>query len=403
MKNIYHTIALGLFASSAAAQITEGTVTTGPGYESQVWYSMENGEIHSAPLNNWDLAFEISGFTASIRVNAQKGVTVYQAPFSVSQWNELDTAGMSTTWDKLYNDNSRWSRGAFNLYPTSEFDLGWGVYNPITHAVTGDSLYVMALANGSFIKLRFDALAGGIYNFTYANPDGTNEISAQVDKDDYTGKNFGYYSLETGEALDREPFANSWDITFLKYSADLGGTAYPVSGVFHNYDVSVAEVSNIESTDPWEAGFSAHINSIGYDWKTFDFEEGWLLDDRNFCVQALNGNIYQLVFTNFEGSSTGVYEFGTSLFSALSTSQTDLNSFSLFPNPAHGEEITINGKFTPDDRIEIFNLNGSLIKEQRVQNLNAVRLTTSGLETGTYLVRIVSQNQVFTQKLTVSQ
>ena len=400
MKNLYAAIAFFLLAGTAAAQITEGTVTTGAGYENQIWYNLENGEVHSAPLNNWDLAFEITGFTASIIANTQKGLVVYQAPFSVNQWNELDTTGLGTEWAKLYNDNKNWSRGAFNLYPTSEFDLGWGMYNMITHTIAGDSLYVLQLADGNFKKLRFDALAGGVYNFTYANLDGSDEVTAQVDKDDFTGKNFGYYSIETGESIDREPLSEEWDITFLKYTVDLNGFAYPVSGVFHNYDVQVADVSG--DADPWEIGFSPDIDAIGYDWKSFDFSTGWQLDeDRTFYVQALNGNVYELIFTGFEGTSTGIYEFGIFPYSALSTSNLKEAEFLLYPNPASGEEITLEGEFSQDDRIEIYTSTGRLVKELRIQNLNTLRFSSADFETGTYLIRLVSQNQAITKKLII--
>lgn len=402
MKTLYALVSFTLIVGAVMAQTTEGSVTTGAGYENQIWYSMENGEVGAAPLNNWDLAFEITGFTASIRANTQKGLVVYQAPFPISNWNELDTAGMANNWPELYNDNKNWERGAFNLYPTSEFDLGWGVYNIITHTVAGDSLYVLEFPDGEFKKLRFDALAGGVYNFTYANLDGSEEVTAQVDKDDYTGKNFGYYSIETGEAIDREPLSAEWDITFLKYTEDLNGFAYPVSGVFHNYDVRTADVSG--DLDPWEVGFSSDIDGIGYDWKSFDFSSGWQLDEnRTFYVEALNGNIYELIFTGFEGSSTGVYEFGIAPFSALRTVNPAEAEFKLFPNPARGEEITIQGEFSQNDRIEIYTATGSLVKDLRVQNLNTLRFSSADFEAGTYLIRIVSQNQAITKKLIISR
>ena len=52
----------------------------------------------------------------------------------------------------------------------------------------------------------------------YANLDGTDEVSETVVCSDYTDKNFLYYSLHTGEVIDREPAAASWDILFTKYS-----------------------------------------------------------------------------------------------------------------------------------------------------------------------------------------
>src|SRR5690606_8634888 len=124
------------FTGLLVAQNVSDIVGTGEGYANQVWYSMENGEVASAPKDNWDLAFEIPGFSASIRFNEQKGMALFAAPYAVSEWSALDTTGMAANWQGLHNDPTSWQRGAFNLYPTSETDLGWGIYNMVTHIIS---------------------------------------------------------------------------------------------------------------------------------------------------------------------------------------------------------------------------------------------------------------------------
>lgn len=403
MKKAYILLLINSICGTLGAQPVSGTVITGPGYENQVWYDMENGEVGSAPLNNWDLAFEISGFTASIRANLQKGIAVFQAPYSTSEWNDLDTSGMQTNWTKLVNDPSDWSRGAFNLFPTSDFDLGWGVYNPVTHTIAGDSLYVISLPDGSFKKLRLDALAGGVYYFTYSDLDGNDEVSAELDKDDFAGKNFGYYSLASGQSIDREPPSDLWDITFTKYMADIDGYAYPVSGVLHNYQVDVADVSNAEENDPWEIGFSTAIDAIGYDWKSFDFSTGWELDqNRSFFVRTAEGDVFELVFTNFEGTATGLYEFGISSFSSLSTDDENTPDISLFPNPVSSGQISLSGDFGLGDRLEIFDMSGKQVDEFIIQSENIQTFSADRLEGGTYLIRLITDQRIITKKLIVT-
>ena len=119
-------LALLVIVGPLTAQ-TPVTVSIGPGYTQQVWYSLQNGVVSSAPVNDWDLAFEIQGFRASVLVNTQKpGVEVVKSPFSIAQWSSVDTAGLST-WPRAHNADTSWSCGALNQGPYSDqFDLGWG-------------------------------------------------------------------------------------------------------------------------------------------------------------------------------------------------------------------------------------------------------------------------------------
>lgn len=386
------------------SQLVSDEVETGEQYQNQIWYNMESGIVGSAPLNNWDLAFEISGFTASIRANTQKGITVYQAPFASAEWNQIDTAGMGANWEKLYNNISAWEEGALNRFSTSDFDLGWGMYNVVTHVITGDSVQVIQLADGSFKKFKMETLASGVYTFTYADLDGSNETTGALDKANFEGKNFGYFNLETGEVVDREPLSADWDISFTKYTGSVNGIPYPVAGVMHNYDVRTAEVTDtpIDEADPWAEGFSDAINTIGYDWKNFDFSTGWqLTEDLSFFVEALNGNVYQLVFTDFSGSGTGIYTFGTEMYSALSTAEEEKNPFTLYPNPVHSGNLNIKGQFSPNSRIEIFDLSGRLLKASSINAGTTAQVNIDAFRAGTYVVRIFSNNANTSNKINI--
>jgi hypothetical protein len=406
MRQLYNALTAATLAFSVGtinAQPVNDVVSTGANYANQVWYSMENGEVDSEPLDNWDLAFEIAGFTAGIRANTQKGLNVYQTPHGIEDWTELES--LDPSWPRLYNDPTSWSRGAFNLFSVSDFDLGWGTYNPITHFVTGDSLYVIELSDGTPKKLRIDALAGGIYVFTYANLDGSDEVQVELHKDDFPGKNFGYFSFETGEVLDREPPTEDWDITFTRYTVDFDGTPYGVSGVLHNKGVVSAQVDGVPVNEaaPWEVGFTDEINQVGHDWKNFDFSTGWTLaEDRSYFIQALNGNVYQLVFTGFGGQATGDYEFTVETFSTLQTDESKATAFKLFPNPVRqGSPFVLEGEFKLNSRIEVFTIDGRMVHEEVVQSLNRSELGTTHFSSGAYLIRLVEEDRVSTQKLII--
>src|SRR5690606_11261112 len=88
MKKILLTLCPVLVIAPMQAQ-TSVTVSTAAANSEQVWYSLLNGEVDSAPLAEWDLAFEMVGFSSSIRVNTAKGLVVYETPTAIAQWDNL--------------------------------------------------------------------------------------------------------------------------------------------------------------------------------------------------------------------------------------------------------------------------------------------------------------------------
>lgn len=407
MKYLYPVFAIVLMAANVRAQALSDIVATGAGYADEIWYSAENGEVHSAPHDNWDLAFQINGFASSIRINGAKGVELFAAPYAIGEWADLDTAGMAALWPQLHNDPKNWERGAFNLNSTSEFDLGWGIYNFVTHHVVGDSTYVIGLADGSYKKLRIDVLASGTYTFTYSDLDGGNETEAQLVKSQFSGKNFGYFNFETGETVDREPISADWDLAFTRWIDMIGpdgDTPYGVTGVLHNQNVRSSRAANtpVDESSPWDFSMSDDINTIGWDWKTFDFTQGFVIEeDLSFFVEAQNGNIYHLVFDSFEGSSTGVYEFTIDMASALSTAETDFAEARLYPNPAsRSQAVRIDAGDGSVEQVRVFDLTGKMVYSQNAGPFaNTAELSLNHLPEGTYLVHLEGTSGASVKKL----
>lgn len=152
MKKISLFLTLTTFVFSAHSQTIIDTVSTGATYANQVWYSLANDNQNSAPKNNWDLAFDVSGQGSTILINSITGTTLWNYPSAdTSGWNSIDTSGINT-WSKRWNSDTSWAMGAIGRYAslTNANDLDWGIYSQITHDVTGDSLYVIKLANGSY-------------------------------------------------------------------------------------------------------------------------------------------------------------------------------------------------------------------------------------------------------------
>lgn len=405
MKLIFTTIFIAI-TSMLSAQVVSDIVTTGEGYTNQIWYSLANGEVGNAPKDNWDLAFEISGFTASIRYNEQKGMAVYASPYSIADWAAVDTTGMANNWEVLHDDPKSWERGAFNMYSSSDFDLGWGIYNVVTHVIAGDSIYVVKLANGNFKKLRIDNLAAGTYNFTYADIDGQNEISAALVKSQFSGKNFGYYNLETNEVVDREPLSEDWDITFTKY-IDLVGpdatTPYGVTGILQNYTAETAEATETPVDDAvWsDFSFSDEINVIGYDWKYFDFSLGYVITENlSYFIMDQNGSVYQVVFTGFDGTTTGIYEFTVEEVGTVGITEIDIYNLRAFPNPSQGENVNIHWDFGDFNQLRLIDLSGKLVLSQNISSQShSAEIPTSQLASGVYILQLQGASSFVNQKL----
>lgn len=403
------TLIISALLTTALFAQTSVTVTTGPGNAVQTFYSLQNGDQANAPLAEWDLAFEISGFTASILANTAKGMLVFKAPYSAEQWNSVDTTGMSASWTAAHNSDLTWSSGALNQGLTEdEFDLGWGVYNMITHTVVGDSLFVVKLGNGQWKKLRIDGLATSTYTFTWANIDGSSEQSGSLNKTNYSGKNFGYFSLENNTALDREPATTSWDLLFTKYIAFVP-TAYGVAGVLQNRNTTVLQVDGVDPANAewWGETFSPDINTIGYDWKTFNMTtfQYEYAEDRTYFVQDQVGNIWKLIFTGYGGGSTGDMTFTQELVSATSIEEnTTEGTVLVYPNPAHGQAQLIVDVPTANAVLTVNDMSGKLVMQQLITGLNGLSLRSidiSNLQQGLYVVRLEGDGASSTARLIV--
>jgi hypothetical protein len=208
MKNLFLVAAISGAAFTANAQtVAIDTVSLGAGTANQVWYSLENDEQATAPKNEWDLAFRVSGSAmsstilanhtgeASASSSTKGGLWIYPKA-DTSGWSSVDTTGLST-WNGIFNSETSWV-GALGRYtnPANAFDMGWGVYKMSNHRVYGDSIYIIKTQAGNFKKLVIDSLASGVYTFTFANLDGSDETSQDIKKTDYSSKNYVYFNQE---------------------------------------------------------------------------------------------------------------------------------------------------------------------------------------------------------------
>jgi hypothetical protein len=388
------------------AQAVNDSVITGANYVNQIWYSLANDEQGTQPKDNWDLAFEVSGFSGSVLANTQKGLTIYQTPYAIASWATIDTTGAVANWPVLHNSEQTWDGGALNSNPDGNLDLGWGQYDVNTHIVSGDSIYLVKLVSGSWKKLRIDALASGSYQFTWANVDGSDSTTATVAKSSYTGKNFAYYSLETKTAFDREPATTAWDLTFTKFygltPSQGGPVLYSLTGVLQNKKVKSFKAYPVDAaTTAFDTTtFTPRINTLGADWKTFNnstfaYE---IADSTVYFVKTAAGDIWKVIFTGFSGGSAGKYVFSKELVQAAAIpngiAETQLSALGMYPNPAKGQFSLVynyDGSELNSTAVNVFDLTGRMVAEQTIavqQGINQHSVDISSLQPGIYMVAL---------------
>jgi len=402
-------------SSYAFNMASEDSVSMGPGYANDIYYSMKNGQVSSVDRSNWDIAFYTLTWSAAILTNGAAGVELYTYPKSdTSAWASVDTAGLST-WKVLYNSPDEWEDGAFNRNSKNHPDYGWGHYNPITHNVVGDSLYIIKLQDGTYKKLWIyqKVSTDNLYMYKYANLDGTGERDIELACNDYIDKRFVYFSISNDEILDRDPDADTWDILITKYmSIQPDGTPYPVTGVLNNFDVAANKFEEVAPDyDDWSAmAMDTAKSPVGYDWKVFELSTfSWaVLDSVAYFVQTLEADVYKLVFTEFGGTGTGNINFEKSLTSATEINEINSNTeeISIVPNPVVDQmNITFPEGITGYAKVLIMDLSGRTIL-QRDEIIEAgagtLSLNLADYKGGLYIVTVIHKNLMWSKKIIVA-
>ena len=404
-------ILLGIFIGAGftvSAQLVEDSIEMLPGYTNESYYSLSNDEQLNVVNTDWDIAFDLGGFGSSIRTNEHIGTEVYVYT-NGTDWSTVDTTGMQ--WNSMHNSETRWSFGSFDqsINGSNPFDIGWGVYNPVTHAISGDSIHIVKLSSGDYKKVMIESLTSGVYTFKHADLNGSNEVSASITKSDYTDKNFVYYSIVNDLTIDREPANDSWDIVFTKYSALLPqGANYGVTGILANKGVHVREANGVSPATAVYTDYAVDsvINVIGWDWKSFNMTSFSydIAPDLSYFVEDQTGNIWHLLFTKFEGGSTGKVVFAKEQISSASIDDLkDLTAFGMYPNPANEQTTVVFNSTAESVQISIVDLSGKQVfqKELTEKGLVTCLISTSDYRAGSYFVQLITASGITTKKLII--
>lgn len=388
------------------------SVSMEPGYINEIYYSMDNGTDTNTYMDSWDIAFRTMIMSSSIITNDGKQVILYTYPKSdTSGWASVDTSGLSS-WKPMFNDPYDWENGAFMRNATGGLDFGWGVYNVSTHDLTGDSIYVIQLRDGSVRKLWIvkKASVANKYIFRFANIDGTSEQTVTLDCNQHLTREFIGYNLETAQVTNFQPAKTSWDILFTRYmSVQTGGIPYTVNGVLSN---SGSYSQKFQHVVPGFQGYNPNAwdstrSGIGWDWKFFDGSAFSVVDSLAYFVKTLHGDVYKLVFTKYEGSSTGKIVFKKAKIAGLGISSPSQKNdlFIVSPNPVN-DHMNIDFITPPGESPELIlsDLSGRTIYRQAIaKGTERIMINTTGISNGLYLIRVSSSSGSSVSKVIIGR
>ena len=119
----------------------------------------------------------------------------------------------------------------------------------------------------------------------------------------------------------------------------------------------------------------------------------------NYEPSAIGNDIIKVKYKY--GTSNRIemfYIFTTNTNTLLIEEVTKEKSFTLFPNPFQ-EELQIASKELSITQIQLYDLTGKLIQEEKVNNQNSFTLKTNSLPSGSYLITIFSDKGKETHKV----
>lgn len=396
-------------------------------YGKKIYYSLENGQVGDVPTNAHDLEFSTKGFSATIRLNnaGESGITtrLYAVAGDTTTFTAVwDTTGMAdgsnAQFVRCLDADSLWEQSAFEFGATGHPDYGWGTYNSQTHNVIGKKVFLFKTRTGAWKRVWIRNLmsAAGTYNIRIADFDGSNVEDISVNKSGLTSKAFLYYNFDTNTTSNPEPDKNTYDLVFGRYiNANPNDNVYglAVTGVLLNDGVKAVEVKGLpaEDADYLDYTLSDNISAIGDKYKALDYVtyQWYVYDSTSYFISDVNQNIWQIKFTKFGGTTTGLNKFMKRQvgFASVEEYQT-IPSIAVFPNPAT-ENVNLVYTSTENSNmsVQIIDLAGRTVYAQNFASnagLNNINLNLSQISNGgMYILRMTDGKTVRTEKIMIQR
>ncbi|GIV35129.1 MAG: hypothetical protein KatS3mg031_2664 [Chitinophagales bacterium] len=278
-------------------EVITASVDLEPTYRWQVYYDLDRSAITDKHLKTvWDLGFETSAEGFHVILNTSK--LMFACNTGNPSFAEVnDTSGFfrCRKWDEASGNPDSTAigdwRGHKNVYL---IDRGL--------SETGQSL--------GFRKIKFLEVNDRYYRIRLAHINGSEDTVIQIFKD--TSYNFMFLSFDNkGQVVKAEPPKSEWDLCFTQYTHifydTVPVTPYLVTGCLLNRYNTVARMitsipfQDIDFTFASSLELSDAVNTIGYDWKRYDFKAGayTVLDNRTYVIRDAEGTYFKLRFIDF--------------------------------------------------------------------------------------------------------
>lgn len=270
--------------------VITNSVEMKPDYRYQLFFDLGTNAVVSQNLKtDWDLGFETSVTGNKIILNSAKYMQA--ANTGVTNFASInDTAGYLFKIDMPSGSTDSTAIGLWTANNVYIIDRGFNQLG----------------VHQGFSKIEFISVNSSSYNVHFSNLDGTNNLTMSIPKDN--SYNFTFLSL-SGNIVIVEPPKENWDLTFTQYTHYYydDGTTYLVTGVLSNRNrVKVAKVydkgfTSITLADVSNYTFYTAINTIGYDWKEYNFDLGsyTILSEHNYIIKSTEDKYFKLHFIDF--------------------------------------------------------------------------------------------------------
>jgi len=437
IQSLISMAALFLVGSASAQTVYTDTVVMGPGYANEVFYNVATGVKTKSIMNKWHIAHTSNTRDNCIKANHANGSQAFVKVFAYpkgdnSAYASFDTTGWST-WKSFTNDVHKHELGAFNqsVNSANPWDFSWGTYNSGTHIITGDSLFMVVVNNGTSTDyIKFMPIAqypNGDFTFRYDIVGGT-KSSTVIDtlkQSDANGGAYKYFNFTT-KSLSVEPNGGDWDLNFTRYyESTFNGSTYVPYGVMGVQSKRGTLVSKIENTlwDDLKAngqlfidssrdttggnGFQNDLSRIGSKWKTFNGQSYDMVADLNYIIEKKVGSSFEywaIQFTGFVGSSAGRIILNRTKLGAVTSVNNLSNNVSIFPIPATNNIYVKPLTGAKIQTITLRSMDGRLIRSANSNNFNvsdAAQLSIADMSAGQYIIEVQtsmgSHSQIITK------
>lgn len=415
------------------------TIQMGTGYANNVYYSLNSGSVKTVANDSWDIAIRTDLMATGVYANhAAAHITVYpltgiSAATHFGTDLTTDTVGFTTPDSAIYNSIKSWDTGAFNQNRdlSNIFDLGWGVYNPTTHLVAGDKIYLLSTPTANYqLWIESDdpfVIANPpTWTIHIANLDGTNRKDiTHHSNPTYTNKLMAYYNIAGDSFLNLDPDNSAWDFMFTRYTEKVSQgpvtLMYPVTGVLSNRNRPSLGLMGMDAVNAvWNPSLldsmTDDISNIGREWKLQTQTAGvYDLDTATYFMKDAQNAIWQLEFTYATvGTATAGITPGEIVLkkrkvqspTAIQNVNSKLSQVALVPNPAtNTTTILLDAKANiAQSTIMITDISGRVLmqRNQAIQKgLQQIKLNIANYPSGMYFVSITADGYKTALKLIV--